>query len=111
MTARLVTLLSGEQQQVLPIAADRITIGPARAAWLERTVVPAQDFERGRLAHCTTTDRVDDLSGAKEEVAHLTARADAHDALAPGQTLHLHEIRETRAVQIRAKAALSQGVG
>ena len=117
MTARLlstfgfVAVLGGEDQQVLPVGADRIAIRPTGAARLERAVVPAQDLERGRLTDAAPTNGVHDLSAAKEQVPDVAAGAHADHALAPRETLHLHQVRETCAVEIGAKAAFTHRVG
>jgi len=86
----LVTVLSREQDQVLPTRAYRVAIGPTCVARLERAVVPAQNLERGGFADPTTTDGVDDLTATKIQIADLGTGADAHHSFAAGQALHLH---------------------
>src|SRR3954464_8809362 len=104
-------MLSGEQQQVLPVGADRIAIWPTCAARIERAVVPTQDFERRGFTDAAPTDGVHDLSTAKKQIPNVRARAHADDAFMTAQAFHLHEVRQAGAVQVRAKATLTHRVG
>jgi hypothetical protein len=100
-------MLRYQQQQVLPIGSDRVAIGPARTTWLERPIVPAQDFQSRWLTDATTADRVDDLTTAEEQIPNLATRADTNHTLASRKTFHLHEVRQARAMKARAKPAFA----
>jgi hypothetical protein len=107
---RLIAVLRHEQHQVLPIRSDRIAIGPASAARLEGAIAPAQDLEGCRLTDAAPTHGMHDLPTAKEQVAHLTPRADTNDTLAPGQTFHLYQVGQARTVKARAEPAFTHGI-
>jgi len=108
---RLVALLRYRQQQVLPVGPDGVAIGPACAARLESAIVPAQDLERRGLADAASTDRVNDLAAAKEQVPNFATGADADHAVAARQAFHLHQVGQTRSVEARAEAAFAHRVG
>jgi hypothetical protein len=106
-----VLMLSCEQQQVLPVRADRIAIWPTGAARLEGAVVPPQYFERCGFTDAAPTDGVHYLTTPKEQIPNVRARADADDPFVTAQALHLHEIGQAGAMEVRAKATLAHRVG